>query len=77
MRGKLKLNDAAITLSRIHPRFGIRFPLRFLGLLHMVIRERLEREFDLNLVTTRQGQYKVVRPTASSDDRATNHLRQQ
>lgn len=52
--GKLRLNDTSFTYMPEHsPALGHGFRCGFLGLLHMdVIQERLEREFDLDLVTT-------------------------
>ena len=84
---KLKLNDASFTFEpETSHALGIGFRCGFLGLLHMeIVRERLEREFDLSLIATAPsvkyrayltdgGELDVDNPTELPDASRLDHI---
>ncbi len=78
--GKLKLNDSSLSYEPEHSTaLGSGFRCGFLGLLHLdIVQERLEREYDLDLVVTapsvsyiivvhKQGEMLISSPSAYPD----------
>ncbi len=68
---KLKLNDAALEYEQeTSAALGFGFRCGFLGLLHLeIIEERLDREFDLGLITTSPSViYKVYKTTGEVEE---------
>lgn len=66
---KLKLNDASLTFEpESSAALGFGFRCGFLGMLHMeIIQERLEREFDMTVITTVPNVSYVARTTKGEE----------
>lgn len=71
---KLQLNDASLTFEpESSAALGFGFRCGFLGLLHMeIIQERLEREFDMNVITTVPNVSYLVHLTDGTTERVYN-----
>ena len=68
---KLRLNASSFTFEPdTSSALGFGFRCGFLGLLHMeIVRERLEREFDLNLITTAPSvKYRVIHASGKVEE---------
>ena len=68
---KLKLNDSSFSYeAESSSALGLGFRCGFLGLLHLeIITQRLEREFDINLITTTPGVvYKLKKINNETED---------
>jgi len=71
---KLRLNDASLSYEQeTSNALGYGFRCGFLGLLHMeIVQERLEREFDLDLVTTAPSVIYKIKLTSGEEEMIDN-----
>ena len=69
--GRLRLNDASFSYEmETSAALGFGFRCGFLGLLHLeIIQERLEREFNLDLISTAPSVVYKIQPDDGRDDR--------